>query len=107
MSSTSTTTTQSLQLAATWEQCGGVGWTGPTKCFCDAECKISSASYSQCQPPVSKPGEINEWGQCGGLNYMGSKQCVCGTVCTYQDAYYSQCKKISSQGIIDYLKKLS
>ncbi|WPH02137.1 Hypothetical protein R9X50_00499200 [Acrodontium crateriforme] len=34
--------------AATYGQCGGIGWTGPTKCPSDWTCKAANAYYSQC-----------------------------------------------------------
>ena len=32
-----------------WGQCGGQGWTGPTKCAPPSVCKVQNNYYSQCQ----------------------------------------------------------
>ncbi|KAK3690568.1 glycoside hydrolase superfamily [Podospora appendiculata] len=56
---TSTSTSTSSAAAATtsaatgaeqahWGQCGGIGWTGATKCQSPWTCKVSNAYYSQC-----------------------------------------------------------
>ncbi|KAI8624505.1 carbohydrate-binding module family 1 protein [Xylariaceae sp. FL1651] len=34
--------------AAHWDQCGGIGWTGPTTCVSPYVCTASNAYYSQC-----------------------------------------------------------
>ncbi|KAM7184802.1 alpha-arabinofuranosidase [Naviculisporaceae sp. PSN 640] len=34
--------------APRWGQCGGQGWTGPTRCEPPYECKVSNQWYSQC-----------------------------------------------------------
>lgn len=34
--------------AGQWEQCGGEGWTGPTKCVAPYTCKAQNQWYSQC-----------------------------------------------------------
>ncbi|KAJ3175344.1 hypothetical protein HDU87_006295 [Geranomyces variabilis] len=35
-------------LAPKWGQCGGQGWTGPTRCVAGSTCKVSNPYYSQC-----------------------------------------------------------
>ncbi|KAH7339932.1 hypothetical protein B0J17DRAFT_657343 [Rhizoctonia solani] len=39
----------------TWPQCGGVGWTGPTKCNAGAVCVFLNAYYSECRPESQVP----------------------------------------------------
>lgn len=31
-----------------WQQCGGIGWTGPTTCKSPYKCAVSNSYYSQC-----------------------------------------------------------
>lgn len=39
-----------LSQSATWGQCGGIGWTGPTTCVAGTQCVVLNDYYSQCQP---------------------------------------------------------
>jgi len=43
-----TSTKKPAALAKKWSQCGGKGWTGPTKCVAGSTCKKGNAYYSQC-----------------------------------------------------------
>jgi endo-1,4-beta-xylanase len=50
---TTTTTTASgggggARMAQHWGQCGGIGWTGPTKCVSPYTCQVGNPWYSQC-----------------------------------------------------------
>jgi endoglucanase len=35
-----------------WEQCGGIGWTGPTVCESGYTCIVHNPYYHQCLPAV-------------------------------------------------------
>ncbi|KAL2262757.1 hypothetical protein VTK26DRAFT_147 [Humicola hyalothermophila] len=41
-------TSAPTQLAGRWEQCGGIGWTGPTECEAPWSCTKQNDWYSQC-----------------------------------------------------------
>ncbi|KAI5794506.1 carbohydrate-binding module family 1 protein [Peziza echinospora] len=49
-STTSTTTAaaQPTAVAQKWQQCGGIGYTGPTVCAAGSTCTVSNPYYSQC-----------------------------------------------------------
>uniref|UniRef100_A0A0G4GJU6 CBM1 domain-containing protein n=1 Tax=Chromera velia CCMP2878 TaxID=1169474 RepID=A0A0G4GJU6_9ALVE len=38
-----------------WEQCGGMGWDGPTCCEAGSECVYGNPWFSQCAPPQCVP----------------------------------------------------
>merc|ERR1719458_1995258 len=38
--------------AAAYQQCGGMGWAGPTCCQPGCKCSGSGGYYSQCTPPI-------------------------------------------------------
>ncbi|GJE86575.1 glycoside hydrolase family 5 protein [Phanerochaete sordida] len=53
--------------AQTWQQCGGIGWTGPTTCVAGSVCSVLNDYYSQCipatvtgptPPPTSSPTSV-------------------------------------------------
>jgi rhamnogalacturonan hydrolase len=46
--STTTSTSPSGCTAAHYDQCGGIGWTGCTKCASPYTCQVSNSYYSQC-----------------------------------------------------------
>jgi hypothetical protein len=70
---TSTTASPTSTTGVVWDQCGGRGWTGPTKCK-DSQCVKIDEWYSQCQPiggsvtskpptqtPTPTPTPSNPW----------------------------------------------
>ncbi|KAJ7662446.1 hypothetical protein B0H17DRAFT_1211917 [Mycena rosella] len=42
------TTTPTGGVAAHWDQCSGMDWTGPTVCAAPYTCKAANTYYSQC-----------------------------------------------------------
>ncbi|KAF3927680.1 Endoglucanase-4 [Orbilia brochopaga] len=46
--STTTTAAPATTLAPVFGQCGGLGWTGPTKCVSSAPCSSYNSWYHQC-----------------------------------------------------------
>lgn len=85
-----------------WGQCGGQGYTGPTKCA-DGACVKISELYSQCQavatpaPSVIVVPKVAKWGQCGGLGYTGATECA-DSVCVKVSDLYSQCQPAATAG---------
>ncbi|KAF3940881.1 Endoglucanase-4 [Dactylella cylindrospora] len=49
-SSTTTSAPPSSGTASAWQQCGGIGYTGPTACATGYNCVAQNAYYSQCTP---------------------------------------------------------
>jgi len=52
--------------SAAYQQCGGVGWTGPTCCAEGSTCTKNGDYYSQCTPPAGafgggQPGLRGQW----------------------------------------------
>ena len=45
---TPTTPTGGAGTQSMWGQCGGIGYSGPTKCVSTATCKTQNAWYAQC-----------------------------------------------------------
>jgi hypothetical protein len=91
-----------------YEQCGGIGWTGPTECVLGYTCVKGNDWYSQCVPagtvslapvvaptqkptPVANTGMQNSYGQCGGIGWTGPTQCCGGYICVKGNDWYSQC----------------
>jgi uncharacterized Fe-S cluster protein YjdI len=83
-----------------YEQCGGIGWNGPTKCELGWTCSRCNDYYSQCVPaptvavtqaPVANTGIQNAYGQCGGIGWTGPTQCVSGYNCVKGNDWYFQC----------------
>jgi len=98
---TTTTTTAAPTAASTygscaglWDQCGGIGYNGPTDC-CDAPgatCVYGGDYWSNCQPTDNPDSNCQKlWEQCGGVNWTGSTCCQIG-VCTYDNDWYYQCR---------------
>ncbi|TGJ68592.1 hypothetical protein EYR41_007635 [Orbilia oligospora] len=95
-------------IVAGYTQCGGIGYTGGTKCEYGWECVRQDDYYSQCKPaatsvPLStsrsqtssvpiNTATVGSYAQCGGINYTGGTRCEYGWECVRQDDYYSQCK---------------
>ncbi|CAF1102542.1 unnamed protein product [Rotaria sp. Silwood1] len=82
--------------AAQWDQCGGIGWTGPTTCCAPYVCTYSNDWYSQCLQGSSSSSSANQgcsalWGQCAGIGWTGPTTCCAPYVCTYSNDWYSQC----------------
>ncbi|KAL2257533.1 hypothetical protein VTK26DRAFT_9512 [Humicola hyalothermophila] len=42
--------------SGTWQQCGGIGYAGPTKCVAGAVCKVHNDWYHQCIPAPATDG---------------------------------------------------
>ncbi|KAK6522431.1 hypothetical protein TWF281_002992 [Arthrobotrys megalospora] len=102
-SSTAASSTSSVNTAVVgaYAQCGGIGYTGGTKCDYGWECIRQDDYYSQCKPaatsvPLStasvNTATVGAYAQCGGINYNGGTRCEYGWECVRQDDYYSQCK---------------
>ena len=80
-------------VAKLWAQCGGKGYSGPTKCAAGAKCKKKNARYSQCvRKRKSKARGQAVWKQCGGKAYKGEAKCASGNRCVLINKYYSQCQ---------------
>ncbi|KAF3917618.1 Alpha-galactosidase [Arthrobotrys entomopaga] len=45
---TTTTQSSSTGVASQWQQCGGIGYTGPTQCASPFTCTVQNPYYSQC-----------------------------------------------------------
>ncbi|KAF3232340.1 hypothetical protein TWF191_000111 [Orbilia oligospora] len=91
-----------------YNQCGGIGYTGGTKCEHGWECVRQDDYYSQCKPAATSvllstsrsqtssvsgnTATVGSYSQCGGINYSGGTRCEYGWECVRQDDYYSQCK---------------
>ncbi|EOD16033.1 hypothetical protein EMIHUDRAFT_49130, partial [Emiliania huxleyi CCMP1516] len=79
------------QLGA-WDQCGGMAYTGSTKCPKDYVCSARQPGFSQCVP-----GWIPLWysawrtGDCGGAKYAGPTKCPNDYACKYRSVTLSQC----------------
>lgn len=77
------------------EKCGGIGYTGPTRCE-QGTCKVINPYHSQCvdEGSASEPGTGNGlpklYDRCGGIGYTGPTTCAMGT-CKVMNPYYSQC----------------
>ncbi|KAF9877200.1 hypothetical protein CkaCkLH20_05466 [Colletotrichum karsti] len=79
------------QTQGLYQQCGGKGYTGPSKCPQYAACSTMDAYYAQCRPtPVSGGGQPL-YAQCGGNGYTGETSCVAGSSCKVINPWYSQC----------------
>jgi hypothetical protein len=88
-----------------YEQCGGIGWSGPTKCELGWTCSKCNDYYSQCVPapttgvtnaPVANTGIQNAYGQCGGIGWTGPTQCGAGYNCVKGNDWYSQCVPVGT-----------
>jgi hypothetical protein len=122
-STASSSTSNPAGTAKLWAKCGGIGWTGPTRCEYGLECHRQSEWYSQCRPgankstkepvattstprqyqPTSTSATTNPsnlavaWGQCGGVSWNGPKACEAGLLCSRQSEWYSQCIPLVQQ----------
>lgn len=104
-------TTKQNICSATWTQCGGFGYTGPTCCTSlDDICVATNEYWSMCTPRSSIPGITSApvtwaptilgtgscgstWAQCGGVEFRGKTCCISANdVCEYHDQWYSQCQ---------------
>ncbi|KAF6800151.1 glycoside hydrolase family 61 protein [Colletotrichum sojae] len=75
-----------------YQQCGGRGYAGATKCQDFATCSTMDPYYAQCRPtPVASGGGQPLYAQCGGIGYTGPTNCVAGARCQVINAWYSQC----------------
>ncbi|KAL2870137.1 putative endoglucanase [Aspergillus lucknowensis] len=122
--------------AGEWQQCGGIGYSGPTTCASGFTCTVINEYYSQCiggasaakiaaaklikaatptgsptSTPTSTPGpggEAGEWEQCGGIGFTGPTTCASGLTCTVVNEYYSQCLAASGSRVPapDFFKAL-
>jgi len=75
-----------------WAQCGGIGWTGSTKCVSGYSCVKSNDYYSQCLPGTAAgttlatstktaattagPAPTGGAGQAGKLRWVGVSESV-------------------------------
>lgn len=75
---------------ARYGKCGGIDFTGPTRCFCNASCRYQNSYYSQCEKPHPLPWQVDEDGKCGGHGYNGNTECVCGSICE-GNQWHKQC----------------
>ena len=90
-------TSTSTACQARWQQCGGLLWTGASRC-CDSNdfCFQQDEYYHQCRPNI--PPCTPNYGQCGGRlwqqNAGNSPDNCCDPsyYCFTQDEYYSQCR---------------
>lgn len=82
-------------IADIYGQCGGINWSGPTKCSKGLKCQVQNPYYSQCLKVEScaatRPATVPKYGQCGGKDYKDVTKCVTGSVCKELNPYYSQC----------------
>jgi Fungal cellulose binding domain len=83
--------TVSATCAYRYEQCGGIGYTGPVCCDGHSACKVQNPHYSQCLPLPVPPGSVAWYGQCGGKGYTGSTTCEPDSTCEHFGEFYSQC----------------
>ncbi|RHY64550.1 hypothetical protein DYB34_006976 [Aphanomyces astaci] len=97
-----------------YAQCGGLRYTGATKCKQGLDCHRWNEWYSQCISPdvgriraktsvVTSPESTNftnppitlhqvpAWHPCGGVNYTGPTECIDGYECKSTDDDLSQC----------------
>ena len=82
--------------AQTWEQCGGIGFDGPTSCATGLTCTKLNGYYSQCLAAPDSSDSAQQWEQCGGRSFAGPTTCASGLTCTTLNEYYSQCLRGSA-----------
>lgn len=86
-----------------WGQCGGIGYTGSTKCASPLSCACNSKWWCQCQlgaggdgtsPPAEDSSErtVAQWGQCGGIGYTGPTTCASPHSCACNSEWWCQCQ---------------
>lgn len=79
---------------ATYEQCGGLGYTGQKCCDPDQVCYKINNHYSMCILKSDKrnlPCTNKKYQQCDGKDFKGNKCCPTKTKCKKINNYYSQC----------------
>ncbi|RHY00050.1 hypothetical protein DYB36_013441 [Aphanomyces astaci] len=86
-------TTRQSTVARPWQQCGGLGYKGPTTCVLGFECIVlQPVWFSQCLAHAPVPSkEFDTWEQCGGKGFTKSLACKAGNVCVSRNDFFSQC----------------
>merc|ERR1711971_134410 len=81
-----------------FDQCGGMGWLGPTCCVSGTTCTKKNDYYEQCLP--SAPDNcVAYFGKCGGKDWTGPSTCCIGSQeCVFMNSHYSGCRDIASSG---------
>ncbi|KAG8759779.1 hypothetical protein FRC14_005052 [Serendipita sp. 396] len=116
----SSSTSRSECVTTAWNQCGGLWFTGCTKCPPDQVCVVANVAYSQCLPNSSstsssttskvistssttQPSSTSKsecvttaWNQCGGRTFTGCTKCPPDQVCVVANSDYAQCLPKSS-----------
>jgi len=92
-----TTTTTCANLP--YNQCGGVGYTGPTCCPYGYSCQ-SINGVPICRPLCPTPVPCApQYGQCGGIGFAGTTCCLPGFTCMVDNAFFSTCQNTTNAGI--------
>ncbi|OQO07910.1 hypothetical protein B0A48_06702 [Cryoendolithus antarcticus] len=119
-SSIKITTTTNTANTRSYQQCGGIGYAGPTECPSDLPCTRFNDYFSTCGPPATTsstwstttmsttttttttPPTITTsstttilppraYAQCGGQGYTGPTTCPPGYPCQRENDYFSNC----------------
>nr|OQO21278.1 hypothetical protein B0A51_13130 [Rachicladosporium sp. CCFEE 5018] len=128
-SSIKITTTTNTANTRSYQQCGGIGYAGPTECPSDFPCTRFNDYFSTCGPSATTsstrstttisstttstttsptttttstttPLPSRAYAQCGGQGYNGPTTCPPGYPCQRENDYFSNCLPVTTTSSI-------